>query len=394
MIRWIWKQKGPLLAAALVAFAGMSCSSERFTDGDTAIDLRPSFALELALTQLEVERDGKVSVVPPEPRMLTPKERIHLVLPDETAGKPVSLSVWGLANGVRRAHATTHATPMLNDSVEVEVELLAIGCEDCGCTDECQTGVCAGDAYRGCGQLDADPCLELLAEVSCAASDACDSGTCVPELGCESEAISCLTPPASGCKDGATLRVYDVTGTCDAGSCSYSFQDIACPNCPACDPCNGVTCNQPPNGCYAPTGACQNGACTYALANGNACNDGNACTANDSCGAGKCTGTPVVCQSPPALACLNATTLRSYASTGACQGGVCTYAPIDVACPFGCAAGKCKEDTGCCSEHATPGCSDPSIAECVCAWDSYCCSTGWDAYCASGVEFYVCGDCP
>lgn len=40
-----------------------------------------------------------------------------------------------------------------------------------------------------------------------------------------------------------------------------------------------------------------------------------------------------------------------------------------------------EADNDCCTESGAPGCSDPSLRECVCAVDPYCCVSGFDAYC-------------
>jgi hypothetical protein len=40
-------------------------------------------------------------------------------------------------------------------------------------------------------------------------------------------------------------------------------------------------------------------------------------------------------------------------------------------------------DGNCCIAHNGTGCEVPSISQCVCAIDSYCCSTSWDATCVS-----------
>jgi hypothetical protein len=47
----------------------------------------------------------------------------------------------------------------------------------------------------------------------------------------------------------------------------------------------------------------------------------------------------------------------------------------------------------CCEGHATPGCEDAGIEECVCAADPYCCSVRWDDICAGQVESLGCGSC-
>jgi hypothetical protein len=47
----------------------------------------------------------------------------------------------------------------------------------------------------------------------------------------------------------------------------------------------------------------------------------------------------------------------------------------------------------CCSPSLSPGCSDASIASCVCAQDSYCCSVEWDSQCVDEVDLFGCGSC-
>src|SRR5262249_534801 len=93
--------------------------------------------------------------------------------------------------------------------------------------------------------------------------------------------VTCNMPQANSCDpDGQHLRVYNATGTCSAGgACSYASTlqlcQFGCAN-GACknDPCAGVTCDQPQaNSCdpdgqhlrvYNPTGTCSAGSCSYA----------------------------------------------------------------------------------------------------------------------------------
>lgn len=64
-----------------------------------------------------------------------------------------------------------------------------------------------------------------------------------------------------------------------------------------------------------------------------------------------------------------------------------------------CSLGECIDSgTGggsgaCCTASASPGCADATIQACVCAQDSYCCSSVWDGTCASEVVSYGCGTC-
>lgn len=163
--------------------------------------------------------------------------------------------------------------------------------------------------------------------------------------------VSCNTPPPSSCITSTTSRRWDPVGRCESGACSYTPIEEECPEfgCDEAtgrcgqDPCLGVACNTPPNGCFFVQGACHGGACTYTANNGAGCDDGNACTVNDTCREGSCTGTPMTCQSPPAPTCLG-NVLRTWTSAGACSAGTCTYPHADVNCAFGCDNGVCKGD--------------------------------------------------
>ncbi len=43
---------------------------------------------------------------------------------------------------------------------------------------------------------------------------------------------------------------------------------------------------------------------------------------------------------------------------------------------------SCFNETDCCFANGTPGCEDPVVQACVCALDSFCCTTSWDSQCA------------
>jgi hypothetical protein len=47
----------------------------------------------------------------------------------------------------------------------------------------------------------------------------------------------------------------------------------------------------------------------------------------------------------------------------------------------------------CCSAHDGAGCSDPTIADCVCGTDPYCCMIMWDQVCVDEIAEYGCGSC-
>lgn len=55
--------------------------------------------------------------------------------------------------------------------------------------------------------------------------------------------------------------------------------------------------------------------------------------------------------------------------------------------------GTCEAPAYCCAGTTVPGCELPSVEACVCATDAYCCTTAWDNICANEVESLGCGSC-
>src|SRR5262249_12928294 len=131
------------------------------------------------------------------------------------------------------------------------------------CKNDCIANECNGLVFQSCGQYDLDSCKDLSPGKSCVPSDPCLQGKCTP-TGCQSAPKLCQSAPPSICRDAYTITVYDAVGSCSNGTCTYASHDVACANCPSCDPCQGITCNTPPNSCFAATGTCANGRCTYA----------------------------------------------------------------------------------------------------------------------------------
>jgi hypothetical protein len=51
-------------------------------------------------------------------------------------------------------------------------------------------------------------------------------------------------------------------------------------------------------------------------------------------------------------------------------------------------------DGPCCTEHTGGGCEVNTVEACVCALDGLCCDGGWDQICVDEVESFDCGSCP
>src|SRR5687768_14332653 len=88
------------------------------------------------------------------------------------------------------------------------------------------------------------------------------------------------------CLSLLVLAACNTDRTPDAGPCPGGL-------CVTADPaCGGVICDAPPSACHRALGTCRQGACTYEVETGAACNDGNACTDGDTClASGACAGT-------------------------------------------------------------------------------------------------------
>ncbi|MBL8936491.1 MAG: hypothetical protein JNM69_18180 [Archangium sp.] len=256
---------------------------------------------------------------------------------------------------------------------------------DTACAFGCMSGACVGNPCQGvsCNTPPAATCVNPTTLRTFSTAGTCANGACsytaqdtTCAFGCANGActgnpcqgVTCSTPPANTCLNATTLRTFNSRGTCSGGACSYSSADTTCPfGCAggACtgNPCTGVTCNMPPaNTCLNATtlrtfnssGTCSGGACSYSSAD---------TTCPFGCTGGACTGNPctgVTCNMPPANACLNATTLRTFNASGVCSGGACSYTSQDATCPFGCAGGAC---TGNPCTGVT--CNTPPASTCV-----------------------------
>ena len=96
------------------------------------------------------------------------------------------------------------------------------------CTDECADGErdCLGNAFRACGNYDADPCLDWSSPTSCLAYEVCAAGAC--EVACSDE---CPALDDTRCAtDG-----YDVCGNYDADPCREWGGHVACQQGYRCD---------------------------------------------------------------------------------------------------------------------------------------------------------------
>lgn len=201
---------------------------------------------------------------------------------------------------------------------------------DTTCANGCSNGACNADPCAGVSCTSAPPavCTGSNTRRVYGSPGTCGAGMC----SYPTQDQTCNSPPAASCI-GSTARTWSANGTCSGGACNYTSTDTACANgCTngACngDPCAGVSCTTPP----AATCASSTTRRTFA--------------ASGTCSAGNCSYAPTDtnCNTPPPNFCVTGTTLRSYTAQGTCTSGACGYATNDTTCPFACANGACNPD--------------------------------------------------
>lgn len=236
----------------------------------------------------------------------------------------------------------------------------AVNCDD---QNVCTTDVCS----------ETGGCSNTFNTIGCNDNNLCTTGDTCSFGNCGGTAVVCNDPPDDYCT-GATVRRYELTGTCTDGTCGYEFTDYLCAfGCTAgkCDgnPCEGIVCNNPPSGCYVGTGTCADGTCTYGFANGTACSDNSECTVADKCLDGACVpGTALNCDDGkictdqvcnPATGCV-----YTNNTSGCTDGTLCTDGDV---CADGlCVPGpdlNCNDDKICTTDscNATTGCVNTNV---------------------------------
>ncbi len=110
--------------------------------------------------------------------------------------------------------------------------------EENGCKDECTagTGVCENNAYRKCGNFDADECLELSADLeTCARQEQCQTSGCVEicKDECQEKTLQCAGNGYQECKNVDPDPCFEWSETvacgrkelCDQGKCEVVCAD-------------------------------------------------------------------------------------------------------------------------------------------------------------------------
>jgi hypothetical protein len=213
------------------------------------------------------------------------------------------------------------------------------------CSSGCVQGVCQGDRCTGvmCNQPPTNTCFDATSRRVFNGTGTCADGGC--SYG--SQRVFCDAPPAATCLSDGSLRSFAATGTCSNGTCTYAASESTCPfgcNSGACrpNPCLSVSCTMPPaSDCadvstrrvFASPGTCDGGVCGYGIQ-------------------------LQTCNQPPGPYCQGDTAIRPLPN-GTCSAGACTYPTSSSLCPQGCLGGSCLGDP--CQGVA---CSSPPAAVC------------------------------
>ncbi len=372
---------GCIVCVSLLALA--ACGG-----GETAVRLTLVYEDGWELDELDVSANGQ-SV------RTAPAHEVLVMVSEEWTGQEIRIEVLGLRAGRRHAMGIVAVTPVNASELRATLALSVIPCgawctegatacagdgvvvcEEqadgcmgfsaplacsgaepfcslgvCGaeCIDECAEGErrCAGPGgVEECGRGDFDSCLEWLPARSCPASESCSFGHCtsVCRDECQFGAVRCQDSGLSSCAD----RNFD--------GCSEWGPKEACAageSCEAgvCRPVGECTDQCTANACIE-TSLTQCG--NYDLDPCREPSPGVSCMPADTCMEGSCAPegcvvTARVCAAPPAPSCIDASTLRSFSSSGTCNTGDCEYASTDTVCPEGCENGQCAGgacDTG------------------------------------------------
>ncbi|MBU1433171.1 hypothetical protein KKF91_21755, partial [Myxococcota bacterium] len=230
------------------------------------------------------------------------------------------------------------------------------------CADECTAGtqICDGDAFKTCGQFDADPCDEWSALTLCAEGESCSAGECNPVAACEDECVA-----------GGVRCSSDSAGVRRCGQ----FDGDACADWSPVEPCPaGQTCSQGAcaatcaDECVAGSRACEGDAFkSCGQLDGDACLEWSAltpCAAGETCSNGQCSATCVDECAQGALRC-------AEEANGLIR---CGQADDDPCLDWGevalCAAGETCSNQACaavCSDECAAGsrrCVEGGVAQC------------------------------
>lgn len=276
-------------------------------------------------------------------------------------------------------------------------------CDDgnaCSDATQCKSGTCTAGVAVKCN--DNNPCTKDACDPAtgctftpdgtapctdndpCTVGDKCADGLCVPG------GNTC--PPCETTQDCASHEdgnLCNGTLSCQEGLCKVDEPTVV-----VCDTTGNDDCTK--NQCVPATGGCE----LTVKGDGESCTDGNICTEGDTCAAGVCISGETVC----VAGCEE----NDGPGCGGCECEDCVCA-IDAFCcetlwdevcvslcakdcGIDCGGGNTDPDAGCFVQPGA-GCGGCACESCVCAIDSFCCTTQWDDICVDVCKQSCGGNC-
>ncbi|MEI9947559.1 MAG: SUMF1/EgtB/PvdO family nonheme iron enzyme [Pseudomonadota bacterium] len=337
-----------------------------------------------------------------------------------TAQAQISVTAWRVSPGLADVPLDRRAaivTQIPTDRVAVLTVVLNARCSDkltvdgdgnaqCGNEQACdERGACVAAATVVASSLptyqpgdENDAGFAGSAGASGASGASAEAGE-AGEAGARSDPCTgkvCNAPPENDCQSASKLLAYDGTGSCSAGECQYTSRLISCVcedrEC-ATDPCDTVVCNDPPAAncktantltTYAATGSCSRGTCSY-IPTDRPCDFG---CSKAACNPDPCSS--VKCETPPTATCKDVNTATTYAAPGTCSAGSCSYKPTSVPCGSNQTCGGngvcslCKSDASCGASCAACSGATPKCRDL--GSSSKCVGCLADADCGLGVK--------
>ncbi len=350
------RQPRPWMGLAVLCLALAGCD-----ESPTTLRLQISADPALAIDQLNIvvgDATPQLSVALPE---------VRVVVPDDWAATAVAVAVDGLADDAVVASGSATVRPMRHGELATEITLRPVTCPDACPRDATR---CAGDAVETCLRRD-DGCLIWGVATACPSeAPICSNGTCATTCADECTAGATLCDGASGqrtcanidgdgCFEWAPVVACGPEERCIGAACTAAATLTVAKAGPgvglvASTPV-GIRCGTDCSEAYAVgtavtlTATPANGAIFIGWSGGG-CEGAGACTVTLAAATtitatfdGECVP---MCSTPPAAACVDSETLRTFTSPGTCTSGTCDYTSTDTSCDGGCASGRCRSWTG------------------------------------------------
>ena len=241
----------------------------------------------------------------------------------------------------------------------------------------CQT--CSGQGGGGCGKTSPNDCC------TASVTPGCSDATCC-EAVCAVDPFCCIAAWSQSCAAQALqlcTTCDDICGAPNANDCCTPSQTPGCSDAACCE----AVCAIDPTCCiFGWDIGCANDAAALCKpcgggGGGSVCgnpNAGSCCTAGQFPGCSDAACCEAVCAIDPNCCSVNWDLACAHKAVQVCDPALC-----DGGGTANCGAPNAND---CCSASITPGCSDATCCETICAADPFCCNTRWDFICADAAD--------